>query len=380
MKKVSGEYTTSVLLTDGSFKHTLATVRSLGGHGLEVSVADSSSIAQSFFSKYCRNRYRIPRPSWSPIEYIKTLREILQNKHHDVLLPIGWEANYYISKYVDLLNSYTKIPIVNHETMSIAANKDMTMKYAKRVGITIPKTFSPKSVEEIEGLVQEQEFPYVVKGSTDSGHVIYAKDIQELKWSFEKLKQFRPIIQEYVDGYGCGFFALYDNGKCIAEFMHKRVREFPPTGGPSVAAMSYFSPALRKQGRQLLDSLKWHGVAMVEFKRDAKDGKYKLIEVNPKFWGSLELAMASGVDFPYLAYKLANEEKQIPQISYRKGVVFRWPFPGDFLNALSTHTISRFFSSFGNLEIHDDIRISDIGPLPIQLIITINSIRKRERM
>ncbi|MFW9965279.1 MAG: carboxylate--amine ligase, partial [Candidatus Sifarchaeia archaeon] len=90
------------------------------------------------------------------------MREILKNKQHDVLLPIGWEANYYISKYIDALNSFTKIPIVNHQTMSIAANKDMTMKHAERVGVTIPKTFSPKSVDEIEGLVQEEEFPYVV--------------------------------------------------------------------------------------------------------------------------------------------------------------------------------------------------------------------------
>jgi len=263
--------------------------------------------------------------------------------------------------------------------MSIAANKDMTMRYAEKIGVTIPKTFSPETKEEIEELVQEDEFPFVIKGSTDSGNVFYANNIQELKTSFEKLKSFRPIIQEYIEGYGCGFFALYDNGKCVAEFMHKRVREFPPSGGPSVVAMSYFSPALRRQGRRLLDSLEWHGVAMVEFKRDSRDGKYKLIEVNPKFWGSLELAITSGVDFPYLAYRLAKGEKIAPQMTYKKDVVFRWPFPGDFLNALSTHNISRFISSFGNSQIHDDISISDVGPVPIQLIITINQVRKRLR-
>jgi len=357
----------------------LAAARSLGRHRLEVSIADTSPLAQSFYSKYCINRFRTPPPGQSPINYIKTLRALLQNRQHDVLLPIGWEASYYVSKYIDALTPYVEIPIVNYRTMSIAANKDLTMSYAENVGVTTPKTYFPKTSEDIEGLVQEQEFPYVVKGSTDSGAVSYANDLQELKTSFEKLKQTRPIIQEYIEGYGCGYFALYDHGKCVAEFMHKRIREFPPTGGPSVVARSYFSPALRKQGRRLLDNLRWHGVAMVEFKKDIKDGKYKLMEVNPKFWGSLELAIASGVDFPYLAYKLAKGESIPPQTNYRKDVVFRWPFPGDFLNALSTHTFSRFISSFGDSRIHDDILLSDIGPLPLQLIITINNIRKKMR-
>jgi predicted ATP-grasp superfamily ATP-dependent carboligase len=78
--------------------------------------------------------------------------------------------------------------------------------------------------------------------------------------------------------------------------MHRRIREYPITGGASTAAESFYDPALRDLRLTLLRALNWHGVAMVEFKKDQRDGTHKLI--NAKFWGSLDLAIAAGVDFP----------------------------------------------------------------------------------
>ena len=79
--------------------------------------------------------------------------------------------------------------------------------------------------------------------------------------------------------------------------MHRRVRENPPTGGASVCAVSIYDGKLLDYGRRLLDALNWHGVAMVEFKRDRLSGELYLMEINPKLWGSHDLAIASGMDF-----------------------------------------------------------------------------------
>lgn len=87
--------------------------------------------------------------------------------------------------------------------------------------------------------------------------------------------------------------------------MHKRIRELYTMGGPSTCAISVYDPKLLDYGLKILGALNWHGIAMVEFKKDSKDGTFKLMEINPKFWGSLDLAIASGIDFPYLLYKMA---------------------------------------------------------------------------
>ncbi|MFW9975140.1 MAG: ATP-grasp domain-containing protein [Candidatus Thorarchaeota archaeon] len=375
--KTSEVITTSVLLTDGSFKHTLAAVRSLGIKGIDSTVVDSSIFAQSFYSAFCKRRYIIPTPSKSPKKYILHLRRILEKHTHNVLLPIGWESNYYISTYRHQLEPLVSIPLADHDKMVIAANKDKTVKFASQIGVNTPKTFYPQTLEDIVEIAKNHEFPLVIKSSVDAGYIFYAQSRDDLQKYFIKMKSLRPIVQEYIQGYGCGYFALYKDGKCLAQFMHRRLREYPISGGPSVAAEAYYSKDLQEQGKKLLDGLNWTGVAMVEFKRDMNDGKYKLMEINPKFWGSLELAIASGVDFPYLAYQMAMDVEFSPVMKYNTKMKFRWPFPGDLLHALETRSLRDFFSRFGDYRYQDDIYLRDMGPLVMQFMLTLNSVRKR---
>ena len=116
-----------------------------------------------------------------------------------------------------------------------------------------------------------------------------------------------PMVQEYVPGDGeYGFFALFDRGSPLATFQHRRIRSYTYSGGASVFRESINDPQLESADLRLLDSLDWHGPAMVEFKRDARTGQFTLMEINPRFWGSLALAVNARVDFPYLYYRLAT--------------------------------------------------------------------------
>ena len=102
-------------------------------------------------------------------------------------------------------------------------------------------------------------------------------------------------------------FALFDRGRLVAEFSHRRLREKPPAGGASVLSESLpVDPRLREFALRMLGPIGWHGVAMMEYKQDRRTGDFVLMEVNGRFWGSLELAVAAGVDFPFLACQLAR--------------------------------------------------------------------------
>jgi len=159
-------------------------------------------------------------------------------------------------------------------------------------------------------------------------------------------------------GEALGVSLLFNgNAEPRALFVHKRLREYPLRGGPSTLRESVVRPTVAELGTRLLRALNWYGVAMVEFKVDPRDGVPKLMEVNPKLWGSLSLAIASGVDFPALLYRLAIEGDIEPVFDYRVGVRCRFLL-GDVLHFLANPDRFRLqpsFFRFGDAATHGDI-------------------------
>lgn len=132
------------------------------------------------------------------------------------------------------------------------------------------------------------------------------------------------LLQEYVPGYGAGVFGIYSDGEPRFFFAHRRLRERPPSGGVSVLSKSVPLP---EEGvaaaNRLLTPLGWHGVAMIEFKVDAQ-GRWWLIEINARLWGSLQLAVDSDADFPWLLYQLAVVGQITPPQKYSVERRLRW--------------------------------------------------------
>jgi predicted ATP-grasp superfamily ATP-dependent carboligase len=136
------------------------------------------------------------------------------------------------------------------------------------------------------------------------------------------------LVQEFIPGHGAGVFCLYDRDHAVAWFAHRRIREKPPSGGVSVLCESVpVDPVLKDYAERLLRAAEYRGVAMVEF-RITPDGKPYLMEVNARFWGSLQLAIDCGVDFPWLYYRMLMGEKVEPVTDYQVGRRLRW-FLGD---------------------------------------------------
>ncbi|WP_054864889.1 ATP-grasp domain-containing protein [Methanosarcina barkeri] len=277
-----------VLITDGEFKHSLAAVRALGKQGIEVISSSMYERNMSFYSKYCNKQYLYSDQINEKV-FISNLIDIIKQESCDVLLPIGFKSCMKISKYQQTLEQYVKVPLPNYEFMLIASDKNKTIKFAMEMGIPTPKTIFPMSIEEVKKISNDLQYPVVIKAPEESGSVKYANNEKELMILYTQVcishpQQIEsgkfPQIQEYIPGEGYGFFALFNHGEPRAIFAHKRLHEYPPTGGPSTMAQSIYDPDLNAIGLRLLKSLSWHGVAMVEFKKDIRDNTFKLIEIN----------------------------------------------------------------------------------------------------
>jgi predicted ATP-grasp superfamily ATP-dependent carboligase len=157
--------------------------------------------------------------------------------------------------------------------------------------------------------------------------VEYAADAADLGRRIQALPEaaFPLLLQERITGSGVGLFVLRWEGETIARFAHRRLREKPPSGGVSVYRESIaVAPDLARRADLLLDRFGWNGVAMIEFKLDAATGTPYLMEINGRFWGSLQLAVDAGVDFPRLLAEAALGQHPAPVQDYRLGVRSRW--------------------------------------------------------
>ena len=325
-----------VLVTDGNNRAALAITRSLGrkGHLVVVGATGHPSLASS--SKYCQDSIVYPSPTESPLNFIQCLLEVVKSKDIDIVLPVSDVTTIPVCEHKSSLEQYCKVPFPEQDAVKLAANKAQLFQVAEELGVAVPRTLMLENSSQQFVLPQEMSFPLVIKPGrsripTDNGwistSVNYANDSEELKRTIEETHPlaFPVLLQERITGPGVGVFACYDHGKPVAFFSHRRLREKPPSGGVSVLRESIpVAPVARDFSERLLGRLNWHGVAMVEFKLDTRDNLPKLIEINGRFWGSLQLAIDAGVDFPHLLIDTAMLKTVDPVIDYKVGVKTRW--------------------------------------------------------
>lgn len=327
-----------ILVLDATNQNTLAIVRHLGKAGYEIHTAGYQRQALSFYSKYCRKKIILPHPDRQEKKFIKELLQCLQGESYQLLMPVGFLSYKACAKYQEEIRKYTKLTLTSSENIELAASKDATYKLAEELGIPFPGTYPVFSETDFESL--NADYPLVIKAPFESGKnvVEYARDKEDAILKYRNMivrnnysAPNLPLVQEYVVGDGYGFFAYYEKGRCINYFMHHRIREYPVTGGASVCAESFYDDELMILGKKMLDHLLWDGVAMVEFKKDRRSGLYKLMEINPKFWGSLELAIVSGVDFPGMLVQRA-EGRTVQVVTKYKQLKFQWLINGELFH------------------------------------------------
>jgi len=373
----------NVLVTDGHWRKSLAVVRSLGRRGLRVTVGERTFLNTSFFSKYCARRIVYPSPRRYPDRFIEFLIEEIKKNRTDCLFPMEEETLLLLARQQSEISKYTYLLIPDLEKIEFVRDKRNLIQFAEVHEIPTPKTFfflptsslSPGERSEDEGgSLSSIPIPAVIKPRISSGSfgIVYVRERKDLLPSYQRVHaRFPfPLIQEWIpDGGGTfGLSALFDEVSNVkAAFVHKKLRMYPIQGGPSTLREGVEHPKIMELGLSLLKSLNWTGVGMVEFKVDPRDGIPKLMEVNPRFWGSLQLAIVSEVDFPYLILKMARGESFDPVLHYPVGRQCRWHLFGDlrqfFKNPKRFHHQPPFFHFFEPRTFYDILSKDD--PLPV---------------
>jgi predicted ATP-grasp superfamily ATP-dependent carboligase len=332
----------SILVTDGYWRKTLAIVRSLGKEGISLSVGERTSLAPTFFSRYVSRRIIYPSPKKCPEEFLSFLLDIVKNRRFDLILTPEEFTSILVARHRKAFEPYVAVPLPSAEVLELASDKLRLLKHAAGIGIRCPKTYYPKNNQDLHAVADDIGFPAVIKPRHGTGAygIRYVKNESELLEQYPIIcKRFsRPMIQEFIPGKQrvFGVSLLFNNDLAPrAYFVHRKVREFPVQGGVSTFRESVEFPYLVDLSVELLKSLKWYGIANIEFKLDPRDGKPKLMELNPRFWGSLHLAIRAGVNFPYLLYRMVTEGDVSPVFHSRIGVRCRWLLYGDLLYFLS---------------------------------------------
>ena len=372
-------------MLDANQRSSLAIIRSLGRQGLEVIAGDSVAHSLGGASRYAAASVRYPDPAARPREFIDDVTEIAHRLSIKIIIPPTDLTTMLLVSQPEL-SRVARILSTSSGSYEQLTDKGRLVALADRLGIPIPETRIAEGGEAIVRATEELGFPVVLKPARSrylkvdrivSTNVAFAFNSEELVRATNAsiwLDDIPCLVQRFVPGRGAGVFALYGSAGPVAWFAHRRIREKPATGGVSVLSESAaVDPNMRSMAEKLLTAASWIGVAMVEF-RVGLDGTPYLMEVNGRFWGSLQLAIDCGVDFPWLLYQVISGIPQHTPPAYEIGRRLRWLL-GDFDRLITqvvrgphgirqrSSAIGAFLSSFVDPRCHQEVlRVDD--PLP----------------
>lgn len=379
----------NVIILDGNENQAVASVRSLGKARYRVAVGATESWSKAGWSKYCSLAFRYPGPEFGASDFVSSIAERVSAIRGGLVVPMTEETTLPLSEHRQrIFEAGGKLVLPAHPVVLQAFDKNYTTNLARSLGIRVPETCSIQHAEEAIHLAETFPLPAVLKPRTSqeahaggvkkTGRPVYARTKDQFLAAYRQLNRRASsiLVQEFVEGFGAGYFALMHEGKLCAEFAHRRLRDVHPTGSGSALRVSV-APDVRIKDASLkiLRALGWHGVAMVEF-RVTENGTPVFLEVNGRFWNSLSLAVYAGCDFPALLAEMAETGMPVEGGKYKVGLRTRWllgdvrhlvevwrgapkGFPGRYPSRLET--LARFLIPVPGTR-HDNFMVAD--PIP----------------
>jgi len=302
-----------VLVLGEDTRSFLTVIRSLGRAGLEVHVAWCNPTSASLKSRY------ISRIHWFPDYHVdgptcpEEFLQLLRDTSFDLMLPCHDSAIVALRRWREQIEPAAKVYLVDEPAFKVVFSKQKTYELAEHLGISLPRQRIVHSVEELEDAAREFGFPLVLKpqASVELENAAIQHRVIKL-WSRADFAAAQAVIdakgatliQENFVGVGLGVEVLAREGKVLTAFQHERLHEPLLGGGSSYRRSVPLDSGLFEATQRLIQALNYTGVAMVEFKRNAKTGSWILIEINGRFWGSLPLSVDCGIDFPRYLYEM----------------------------------------------------------------------------
>jgi predicted ATP-grasp superfamily ATP-dependent carboligase len=313
------------VITGGEFLG-LGVLRTLGKKGIPTILLDHEQ-SISKYSRFNIKHFKSPRPSEME-EYVNFLIQLVKREGIQgwIIFPTDDQTVYLLSRYKEILKNYYRIPTPGWEVIRNVYIKKETYRVAERNGILIPKLYDINSFEQLVGA--DLQYPLVIKPSIS--HRFYSKtrtkairinNKEELIKAYKRVSDIidpaEILVQDLIPGGPKNLYSFcpfFKNGKVITGIAGRRARQRPMDFGQASTYVELVDiPELRSISERFLGLINYYGIAEVEFMYDPRDHRYKLLEVNPRVWAWHSLAMAAGVDLPYLLYQdMAGEKVEVP--------------------------------------------------------------------
>ena len=361
------------LITDVHYRMSPALIRVLAKAGVKIYTCEKESHTSlpGARSKYVAKHFPLPEENYA--EALYSLAEELgrQNNCKPAILPVGSATLQMLAKQAARFSEVAGLCIADPETIDLLNSKRQLHRLAASLSVAVPAEYDLKALTA----------PCVVKpvcgerlglSAAERYRICRTREEAETAYRrFEQLSGEAPVIQEYLPGGGSGCSVMAREGKIIAYIGHRRIREYPVTGGPSSCCISIEPPIA--EAEKLVAASGFSGLAMFEFKEGA-DGKPRLLECNPRIWGSFPLTEAAESTLPLAwvtaAWNNGNpaETVSLPENSYRIGKKMQF-FPSDLMAGfgyLKNKQPKKFFCAAGDLlnpAVKDGLfRIRDAAP------------------
>ncbi len=298
------------IVVDVGFVNGLSAIRSLGRAGVRVFAVDHRSSALGFRSRFA-TKVTAPNPLEDEEGFVEALRAIGPG----VVFATHDEGLRAVARHRDELGLLCPFP------------RDLERIQRKRVQLEaardIPDTRYPQSAAEAVAAAEEIGYPVLLKPSEPVGfrqqyglQAVVCHAAAEVEDAYAKTEPWEPMVQDLIPG---GDDELYTLGAYLSEsleplglFCGRKLVQTPPGIGVARLGEAVWVDEVVESGIELLRNLGCNGLSQVEFKRDPRDGRFKLMEINPRLWQWHSLAMASGVDLPLIAYRDLTGERVEP--------------------------------------------------------------------
>ena len=293
----------TAIVTDVHYRMSLAIIRDLADAGVSVIACDYADIQKpaGFFSNRIAGRVPLAREGYADGLFALCKQTMEQDGQKPALIPVGAKTLALVSQQRERFAGVSGLLVPKEQDLALLNDKECVANLAQALGIPVPRAYA--------GAARPVQFPAVVKpvcgekaGLSAAERYVIARDAQQLERAvahFTGVTGQRPLIQEYLCGGAAGCSVLAREGKVLASICHERIREYPVSGGPSSCCRKIDAPELLQYAQKITASLGYSGVAMFEFKQGA-DGAYRLLEVNPRVWGTYPLTRVCGSNFTWL--------------------------------------------------------------------------------
>lgn len=334
-----------ILVPDYFGQQVLSGMRALARAGNICDIAWNFGFGKHFIkSKAIHRIFNVSMPKENELAYIEDIKSLVRTGDYDILLPFGLSSYAALSKHQQSILPHVAAMLPDFDTFKLANDKVSTNYYAANIGVSVPQIVQLSQHQKIEDIANEMRYPVVVKargGSSSEGRLCFAKDKEELLKGYYHILEKKeaesttaPMIQEFIPGLVHDACCLFANGEPLYVLTQKRQHAYPISGGPGALNITTHDKKLKETAIQLLSALNWHGPAQVEFKWDERDNTYKLIEINPKLWGTLDLSIKAGINFPGMIRDYLLNNIRSFNLTYEAGLTYRFNY--------SQYTLSLF--------------------------------------